>query len=132
MDSGPAVLDEMKLELKDMKVSEVTLISNGADLSSSNVSTSDELVITPKVIGADCTKNILNPTSFALIIKRNLSAGWYKELPELDVSGSLESIIVSIKMLILDKITETFTFTTINLWINYFRRSIWWVTITNC
>lgn len=115
MDSGPAVLDEMKLELKDMKVSEVTLISNGADLSSSNVSTSDELVITPKVIGADCTKNILNPTSFALIIKRNLSAGWYKELPELDVSGSLESIIVSIKMLILDKITETFTFTTINL-----------------
>lgn len=41
-------------------------------------------------------ENILNPTTFALIIKRNLSAGWYKELPELDVSGRLKSIVVNL------------------------------------
>lgn len=40
--------------------------------------------------------NILNPTTFALIIKRNLSAGWYKDLPELDVSGRLKSIVVNL------------------------------------
>lgn len=40
-------------------------------------------------------ENILNPTSFALIIKRNLSSGWYKEIPELDISGRLKSIVVS-------------------------------------
>lgn len=40
-------------------------------------------------------ENILNPTSFALILKRNLSSGWYKEIPELDISGRLKSIIVS-------------------------------------
>lgn len=40
--------------------------------------------------------NILNPTTFALIIKRNLSAGWYKDLPELDVSGRLKSIEVNL------------------------------------
>lgn len=40
--------------------------------------------------------NILNPTTFALIIKRNLSASWYKEAPELDVSGRLKSIEVGI------------------------------------
>lgn len=40
--------------------------------------------------------NILNPTTFALIIKRNLSAGWYKEIPELDVSGRLKSIVVNL------------------------------------
>lgn len=39
--------------------------------------------------------NILDPTSFALIIKRNLSSGWYKEIPELDISGRLKSIVVS-------------------------------------
>lgn len=41
-------------------------------------------------------ENILNPTTFALIIKRNLSSAWYKEIPELDVSGRLKSIVVSI------------------------------------
>lgn len=46
-------------------------------------------------VGLRIDENILNPTSFALIIKRNLSSGWYKEIPELDISGRLKSIVVS-------------------------------------
>lgn len=36
--------------------------------------------------------NILNPTSFILNIQRNLCVSWYKERPELDVSGRLKTI----------------------------------------
>lgn len=92
MDRGPAILDEMKLELKDMKIAKVQLSSaDELDTISPSALSSDE----SRMIGAHCYNNILNPTSFALIIKRNLSAGWYKELPELDVSGSFKSIVVS-------------------------------------
>lgn len=78
-DRSPAILDEMKLELKDMQISKVEIIqATGGD------------------DGLKNDDNILNPTSFALIIKRNLSSGWYKEIPELDISGRLKSIVVSI------------------------------------
>lgn len=70
----------MKLELKDMQISKVEIIqTNGTE------------------DGLKHDDNILNPTSFALIIKRNLSSGWYKEIPELDISGRLKSIVVSIE-----------------------------------
>lgn len=69
------MLDEMKLELKDMKISKVEINED------SSVELRDAV-------------NILNPTTFALIIKRNLSAGWYKETAELDISGRLKSIVV--------------------------------------
>lgn len=69
----------MKLELKDMQISKCAVLQkSGVD---------DDLAH---------DESILNPTSFALIIKRNLSSGWYKELPELDISGRLKSIVVSI------------------------------------
>lgn len=74
----------MKLELKDMKISKVELCRTSEEFDS-DVS-----------YGLRNDENILNPTSFALIIKRNLSSGWYKEIPELDISGRLKSIIVSI------------------------------------
>lgn len=66
----------MKLELKDMQISKVEIIMESG---------------TDRHIG----DNMLNPTSFALIIKRNLSSGWFKEIPELDISGRLKSIVVS-------------------------------------
>lgn len=72
----------MKLELKDMQISKGEVIQ--------------------KSDGNDDLKhddNILNPTSFALIIKRNLSSAWYKEIPELDISGRLKSIVVSVQRL---------------------------------
>lgn len=71
----------MKLELKDMQISKVEVIANSDG--------NDDL---------KHYENILNPTSFALIIKRNLSSGWYKEIPELDISGRLKSIVVSVKI----------------------------------
>lgn len=84
-DRSLAVIDEMKLELKDMKISKVELCRTSEEFDS-DVS-----------YGLQNDENILNPTSFALIIKRNLSIGWYKEIPELDISGRLKSIIVSIR-----------------------------------
>jgi vacuolar protein sorting-associated protein 13A/C len=39
---------------------------------------------------------ILQPITFGLLMLRNLSAGWYKEVPDIDLSGRLESINVSI------------------------------------
>lgn len=39
---------------------------------------------------------VLKPTSFALIIKRNLSSGWYKDLPQIEISGRLHSIELNI------------------------------------
>ena len=70
----------MKLELKDMQISKVEVIQKSDG--------NDDL---------KHAENILNPTSFALIIKRNLSSGWYKEIPELDISGRLKSIVVSVQ-----------------------------------
>lgn len=74
----------MKLELKDMKIAKVDLLQSSA-VKCDEVDACLENVV-----------NILNPTTFALIIKRNLSAGWYKELPELDVSGRLKSIVINL------------------------------------
>lgn len=39
---------------------------------------------------------VLKPTSFTLIVKRNLSSGWYKEHPQIEVSGRLNSIELNI------------------------------------
>lgn len=72
----------MKLELKDMKISKVEVCKR------------DDTSETDATDGLRYDENILDPTSFALIIKRNLSSGWYKELPELDISGRLKSIVV--------------------------------------
>lgn len=84
----------MKLELKEMKISRVEMCkaSDIENLSLTNVADSvDEMVY-----GVSNNGNILDPTSFALIIKRNLSSSWYKEIPELDVSGRLNSIVVCV------------------------------------
>lgn len=37
---------------------------------------------------------ILKPTSFVLVIRRNLSANWYNCIPDLDMSGRIKSIEV--------------------------------------
>lgn len=70
----------MKLELKDMQISKVEVLRSADDDDNNDLKHHE---------------NILNPTSFALIIKRNLSSAWYKEIPELDISGRLKSIVVS-------------------------------------
>lgn len=82
----------MKLEMRDMKLSKIKICKpeNIQDISFSRVdgATADS------AYGIKNDVNLLNPTSFALLIKRNLSASWYKKLPELDISGRLNSIVV--------------------------------------
>lgn len=82
-DNGAAVLDEMKLELTDMKISKILLAKESTE-------SADSLGIKK----SSDHSNMLDPTSFVLIIKRNLSSSWYKEIPEMDISGRLKSIVV--------------------------------------
>ncbi|XP_039442815.1 intermembrane lipid transfer protein Vps13 isoform X7 [Culex pipiens pallens] len=86
---GPAVIDEMKIELKDMKLSKVDVCpSEMGNLSHVSRYGSEEIIygIVPD------QSAVLSPTSFALIMKRNLSSGWYRERPDLDISGRLKAV----------------------------------------
>jgi vacuolar protein sorting-associated protein 13A/C len=51
---------------------------------------------TELVYETDPKDYVLKPTSFALIIKRNLSSGWYKDLPQMEISGRLFSIELNV------------------------------------
>lgn len=68
------MVDELMLELDDMKLSCVTLT---------------------KEYHTDQERKLLRPTSFKLLVKRSLST-WYDALPELDVSGRMKTIAVSL------------------------------------
>ncbi|KAF5306759.1 hypothetical protein FQA39_LY01517 [Lamprigera yunnana] len=67
-----AIIDEMKLQLTDLTIANV-------DLNQDNM--------TNKI-------SILQPVTFTLSIKRNLSTGWYKSIPDIDLSGKINSIAV--------------------------------------
>lgn len=43
-------------------------------------------------MGTESDLNILTPLSCTFFIQRNLSASWYKESPELNISGRLKSV----------------------------------------
>uniref|UniRef100_A0A2M4CVW7 Putative vacuolar protein n=1 Tax=Anopheles darlingi TaxID=43151 RepID=A0A2M4CVW7_ANODA len=80
-----AVIDEMKIELKDMKLAKVDVCCT----KQTNASFPGKVVsydFIPEQI------SVLSPTSFTLIMKRNLSSGWYRALPDLDISGRLNTI----------------------------------------
>ncbi|XP_020707369.2 intermembrane lipid transfer protein Vps13 isoform X2 [Athalia rosae] len=66
------VIDEMKVDLQDMKLSRVKL------------NTSDFV--------ADNEVLLLQPVSFTLVIKRNLSTAWFTSIPDIDMSGRLNKI----------------------------------------
>ncbi|XP_054740711.1 intermembrane lipid transfer protein Vps13 [Anastrepha obliqua] len=83
-DSRRAVLDEIKLELKNMRLAKAAILLEQSRRSS--VDTVD------MAYGIKSHLNILDPVSCALIVKRNLSSTWYKEVPEMDISGHLKSI----------------------------------------
>ncbi|XP_037042887.1 vacuolar protein sorting-associated protein 13-like, partial [Bradysia coprophila] len=91
-DSGAAILDEMKLELTDMKISKIVVLSSDGAQRTGDLE-SDSVYGIRKV---NDHSNMLDPTSFVLIIKRNLSSSWYKEIPEMDISGRLKSIILNL------------------------------------
>ncbi|XP_067630378.1 intermembrane lipid transfer protein Vps13 [Eurosta solidaginis] len=83
-DSRRAVLDEIKLELKNLRLAKAAILLEPARRSS--VDTVD------MAYGIKSHLNILDPVSCTLIVKRNLSSTWYKEVPEMDISGHLKSI----------------------------------------
>lgn len=66
-------MDELTLDLEDMKVSCVNLTERGQEI--------------------NLERNLLRPTSFKLLVKRSLSS-WYHPLPDLDVSGRMKTISV--------------------------------------
>ncbi|XP_043479643.1 vacuolar protein sorting-associated protein 13 isoform X2 [Leptopilina heterotoma] len=66
------VIDEMKVELQNLKLSRITL-----DVES--FAEEDELLL-------------LQPVSFTLLLKRNLSTNWYKSVPDIDMSGRMNEI----------------------------------------
>ncbi|XP_069674534.1 intermembrane lipid transfer protein Vps13 isoform X2 [Periplaneta americana] len=72
----PAVVDELNLDLQNLKLSRAKLDDEAKEVVNESL--------------------ILQPITFGLLVLRNLSAGWYKEIPDLDLSGRLESINVTL------------------------------------
>ncbi|XP_034653735.1 vacuolar protein sorting-associated protein 13 [Drosophila subobscura] len=77
-----AVIDEIKLQLRDVKLSKVVILTG-------NESMIDDV---DAAVGFKSKFNMMNPMSFTLLVTRNLSSTWHKELPELNLSGRLKSI----------------------------------------
>ncbi|KAJ8307900.1 hypothetical protein KUTeg_014547 [Tegillarca granosa] len=71
----PAVLDLMGINLSDLKVTRAVIAPSGS-------------------IHGEC--RILEPISIKLAITRNLSIGWYKDRPEIDITGTMEAVMVTI------------------------------------
>lgn len=69
-----AVVDDLRLNLMDMKVSRALL---------------DDHMQEKK-----CECVLLKPLSFMLRIKRNLSVSWYNNIPDVDINGEIKSIEV--------------------------------------
>lgn len=66
-----AVVDDMNIALTNLIQSKVKLDSNEAILQETN---------------------ILEPINFEIKVKRNLSAAWYKSIPDIEVGGKIKSI----------------------------------------
>ncbi|XP_017078120.1 vacuolar protein sorting-associated protein 13 [Drosophila eugracilis] len=77
-----AVIDEIKLKICDVKISKVVIL-DGSE------SVVDEL---DAVVGYCSKFNMMNPMSCTLSVTRNLSYTWYRDVPELNLSGRLKSI----------------------------------------
>ncbi|KMY92020.1 vacuolar protein sorting-associated protein 13 [Drosophila simulans] len=77
-----AVIDEIKLQICDVKISKIVLLDG-------NESTVDEV---DAEVGFLSKFNMMNPMSCTLSITRNLSYTWYRDVPELNLSGRLKSI----------------------------------------
>ncbi|KAM3967394.1 vacuolar protein sorting 13C isoform 2-T2 [Aphomia sociella] len=74
-EKNKVTVDELTLELEDMKMSCVQLNEDKHD------------------IGQE--RKLLRPTSFKLLVKRSLSS-WYETLPDLDVSGRMKTIAITV------------------------------------
>lgn len=71
-----AVIDDIRLGLVDLKVARVSL-----DVAAGKVA-------------KECV--LLQPISLVLAVKRNLSASWYRNVPDLEVQGRLETVQITL------------------------------------
>ncbi|XP_063230011.1 intermembrane lipid transfer protein Vps13 isoform X2 [Bacillus rossius redtenbacheri] len=74
----PAVVDEMDLGLTNLKLVTVKGIVDKAE------------------VKAEHESAILQPISSRLLIQRNLSAGWYKGIPDIEISGRLQTVSITL------------------------------------
>lgn len=70
----PAIIDDLKLNLTDLKLMRVLLKPN---------------------YEVQFASVLLQPVSFHLWLKRNLSSMWYTDIPDIDIIAELQSIEVS-------------------------------------
>lgn len=70
-DGHPAVIDDLKIGFKDLKVSRV-LLDQHYTLQQEHI--------------------MLDPFNLNLTVKRNLSTSWYTSIPDIDLSGNIASI----------------------------------------
>ncbi|KAH8253644.1 hypothetical protein KR032_006328 [Drosophila birchii] len=77
-----AVIDEIKLLIADVKLSKVIIMDGHEDIV-------DEIDF---AVGFTSKSNMMNPMSCTLMVTRNLSFTWYRDMPELSLSGRLKSI----------------------------------------
>nr|CAI5824993.1 unnamed protein product [Callosobruchus analis] len=70
-DNYPAVVDNLKISLTDLKITRI------------KIGHKNEVV-------KECT--LLQPLTFNVKVKRNLSLSWYKAIPDLDISGDIKVI----------------------------------------
>lgn len=97
-EKGPAVMDEIKLVLKDMRLVRVNILEETQQYQSHSSGLNDPLDVVDSNFGFKSKLNILDPTSFTLVVKRNLSFSWYKNQPEIDISGRLRCIELNLFM----------------------------------
>lgn len=71
----PAVVDNLNIALTDLKISRIHLNEKHEKIN-------------------ECY--LLEPLTFMLDLKRNLSAGWYNAIPDIEVSGKIQTIKVVI------------------------------------
>lgn len=69
----PAVVDNLKVALTDLKISRVLLNQDQEKI-------------------RECY--LLEPVTFNIDLKRNLSTGWYNSIPDIDISGKVQTIKV--------------------------------------
>lgn len=79
----------MSVELKDMKLLRISVCQIENIDKTSLAKTEDYQY------GIKQNTQILLPTSFVLVVKRNLSSDWYKEQSQLNISGKIDTIEVS-------------------------------------
>lgn len=89
-----AVLDDIKVQLMNVQLSKAVLSSTlGTSSSPSSLPKSDSSVNLYEFVSDE---HLLSPTSFEVVIRRNLSSGWCKELPQFEISGRIESVVLSV------------------------------------